>query len=127
MGSYSNYAKFHVGGDKYLPVIRDITLKMSIDGWAASHISGDDIRIFDRYFGGGYGTIRGFKRRDVSPVNYNENPVGGQTMLMGSLEIFKPLKNIAYVSVFTDFGNTWWDSWDADLGELNMSAGVSLQ
>lgn len=127
LGSYSNYARFHAGVDKYFPVVSDLTLKLGLDGWAATHISGDDIRIFDRYFGGGYGTIRGFKRRDVSPRNYNDNPVGGQTMLMGTAEIFKPVKNFMYVSVFTDIGNTWWDSFDVDPGELNMSVGVGIQ
>ncbi len=127
LGSYSNYARFHAGGDKYLPVVQDFTLKIGLDAWAATHISGDDIRIFDRYFGGGYGTIRGFKRRDVSPVNYNENPVGGLTMLMGTVELFKPVKDFMYVSVFSDIGNTWWDSFDADLSELNMSVGVGIQ
>ena len=127
LGSYSNYARFHLGGDKYLPVVQDFTLKIGLDGWAASHISGDDIRIFDRYFGGGYGTIRGFKRRDVSPVNYNENPIGGLTMLMGTVELLKPIKDFMYVSMFSDIGNTWWDSFDADLGDLNMSVGIGIQ
>ncbi|NLF94416.1 MAG: outer membrane protein assembly factor BamA [Oligosphaeraceae bacterium] len=127
LGSYSNYFKFHAGGTKYVPVVQDFVLKMSLDGWAASHLSGDDIRIFDRYFGGGYGTIRGFKRRDVSPVNYNENPIGGLTMLMSSVELIKPIKDFMFVSIFTDIGNTWWDSFDADLGELNMSVGIGVQ
>ncbi|NLZ62747.1 MAG: outer membrane protein assembly factor BamA [Lentisphaerae bacterium] len=127
LGSYSNYFRFHAGGIKYVPVVQDFVLKMSLDGWAASHLSGDDIKIFDRYFGGGYGTIRGFKRRDVSPVNYNENPIGGLTMLMASVELIKPVKDFMFVSLFTDIGNTWWDSFDADLGELNMSIGVGVQ
>ncbi len=127
LGSYSNYFRFHAGGTKYLPVTQDFVLKMSLDGWAASHLSGDKIKIFDRYFGGGYGTIRGFKRRDVSPVNYNENPIGGLTMLAGSLELIKPIKDFMFVSIFADIGNTWWDSFDADLGDLNMSVGVGIQ
>lgn len=127
LGSYSNYFRFHAGGIKYVPVVQDFVLKMSLDGWAASHLSGDDIKIFDRYFGGGYGTIRGFKRRDVSPVNYNENPIGGLTMLMASVELIKPIKDFMFVSLFTDIGNTWWDSFDADLGDLNMSVGVGVQ
>ena len=127
LGSYSNYARFHAAGDKYFALPQGLTMKLGLAGWAASHISGDDIRIFDRYFGGGYGTIRGLKRHDISPVNYNENPIGGLTMLMGTAEIFKPVKDFMYVSVFTDIGNTWWDSFDVDPGELNMSVGIGIQ
>lgn len=127
LGSYSNYGKFHLGGVKYLPVVQDFVLKMSLDGWFAEHFSGDDIRIFDRYFGGGYGTLRGFKRRDVGPVNLNDNPVGGLSMMASTFELVKPIKDFVYISVFTDIGNVWWNSFDIDPSDLNASIGIGLQ
>lgn len=127
LGSYSNYGKLHLGGVKYVPVVQDFVLKMSLDGWFAEHFSGEDIRIFDRYFAGGYGTLRGFKRRDVSPVNLNDNPVGGLSMLASTFELVKPVKDFVYISVFTDIGNVWWDTFDVDPGDLNASLGIGLQ
>ena len=127
LGSYADYMKFHLGAETYLPVYEDIFLRLSADGYTVEHFSGSDVRIFDRYFAGGYGTIRGFKRHDVSPVNRNENSIGGKTMLVGTTEIIKPIKNFMFFKLFCDVGNVWWDSFDADLGDLNMSIGAGIQ
>ena len=85
------------------------------------------MKVFDRYFAGGFGTIRGFKRRYVSPVNVNENSIGGSTMLVGTAELIKPIKNFMFFKVFCDVGNVWWDSFDADFGDLNASIGLGIQ
>ncbi len=127
LGSYADYMKFHLGAEGFLPVYEDIFLRLAANGYSAEHFSGDDIKIFDRYFAGGFGTIRGFKRHDVSPVNRNENSIGGQTMLVGTAELIKPVKDFMFVKVFCDAGNVWWDSFDADLGEINSSIGVGIQ
>ncbi len=127
LGSYADYLKFHAGVESYHPFYKDVFLRLSADAHTAQHLSGDDIKIFDRYFAGGYGTLRGFKRHDVSPVNRNENSIGGQTMLVGTAELIKPVKNFMFLKLFCDVGNVWWDSFDADLGDLNASLGIGVQ
>ncbi|MBR6470696.1 MAG: outer membrane protein assembly factor BamA [Victivallales bacterium] len=127
LGSYADYIKLHAGAQLYLPVYEDIFLRLSADADTVEHISGDPVRVFDRYFAGGFGTIRGFKRHYVSPVNGNENSIGGSTLLVGTAEFIKPIKNFMFFKVFCDVGNVWWDSFDADLGDLNASIGVGIQ
>ncbi len=127
LGSYADYFKFHAGAETYMPVYDDVFMRLSLNGYTVDHMSGDPVRIHDRYFAGGYGTIRGFKRHDVSPVNRNENSIGGNTMVVGTLEFIKPIKNFMFLKVFTDVGNVWWDSWDANLSELNASIGIGVQ
>ncbi|MBQ4481546.1 MAG: outer membrane protein assembly factor BamA [Victivallales bacterium] len=127
LGSYADYLKFHAGAQVFLPVYEDIILRLSADADTVEHLSGDDVRVFDRYFAGGFGTIRGFKRHYVSPVNGNENSIGGSTMLVGTAEFIKPIKNFMFFKVFCDVGNVWWDSFDADLSDLNASIGVGIQ
>ena len=127
LGSYADYVKLHAGAELYLPVFEDIFLRLAANAETVEHISGDDVKVFDRYFAGGFGTIRGFKRRYVSPVNVNENPIGGSTMLVGTVEFIKPIKNFMFFKVFCDVGNVWWDSFDADFGDLNASIGVGIQ
>lgn len=127
LGSYADYIKFHAGAELYLPVFEDIFLRLAANADTVEHISGDDVKVFDRYFAGGFGTIRGFKRHYVSPVNVNENSIGGSTMLVGTAEFIKPIKNFMFFKVFCDVGNVWWDSFDADFGDLNASIGVGIQ
>ncbi len=124
LGSYESYARFNLSGTKYIPVVRDFILKLGAD---YSTLSNDDAAIFDRYFGGGIGTVRGFKRRDISPIDRHEDPLGGRSMLTGTMEILKPVKDFMYVSAFVDAGNAWWDTTEFDLGELNVSVGFGVQ
>lgn len=127
LGSYADYLKLHGGFETYHPVYEDFFVRFSLDGYSNQHIGGDDIKIFDRYFGGGYGTIRGFKRHDVSPVNRNENSIGGNTMVVSSIELIKPVKDMLFFKIFCDIGNVWWDEFDADFGDLNASIGLGIQ
>lgn len=123
-GSYESYGRFSLGGAMYRPLVRDLVLKLSAE---YSSTTSDDPAIFDRYFAGGVGSLRGFKRRDVSPIDQYENPMGGNSMLLGSVEILMPVKNFMFFSVFTDIGNVWWDEFDTDISKLNMSVGLGIQ
>lgn len=54
-------------------------------GW-----SGDDTPIFERFYAGGFNSIRGFQFRGVSPVDLGVE-VGGNFILLGGLEYQFPL------------------------------------
>ena len=127
LGSYSNYYRLTVDGTKYVPVFKDSVLKLSGRVGLADELSGDDIGVFDRFFAGGAGTLRGFDRREVGPIDdkERESPYGGRTMVLGSVELIKPLASWVRVSVFSDFGNVWEDSYEFDSG-VNLSVGVGL-
>jgi outer membrane protein assembly factor BamA len=127
LGSYSNYGRFNIEGTKFMPVFRDYILKLGGEVAVASHFSGDPIAIFDRYFAGGAYTIRGFERREVSPVDVNEDPVGGKSMFLANIELIKPIRDFMLVSVFCDTGNVWAGGSDIDPTEVNASIGIGLQ
>ncbi|MCQ2396804.1 MAG: outer membrane protein assembly factor BamA [Lentisphaeria bacterium] len=128
LGSYADYFKLHLGAEAYLPVYQDVFLRLAADGYTNVHVSGKDVKLFDRYFAGGIGTIRGFKRHDVSPVNRNENSIGGQTMFIGTAELIKPVQDFMFLKLFCDVGNVWWDdNCDYDFGDLNASIGLGIQ
>ena len=124
LGSYESYNRFDLNATKYIPVFRDFILKLDASYATAT---GDDVAIFDRYFAGGIGTVRGFKRRDVAPVDCYEDPIGGNSMLTATIELIKPVKNFCYLSTFVDAGNVWWDDFEAKLDDLNYSVGVGVQ
>ena len=124
LGSYETYNKFDLSATKYIPVFRDFILKLDANYGTAT---GDDVAIFDRYFAGGIGTVRGFKRRKVAPVDCYEDPLGGNSLLTASIELIKPVKNFAFLSTFVDAGNVWWDDFEMKLDDLNYSVGVGIQ
>ena len=124
LGSYETYGKLDLAATKYIPIFRDFILKLDANYGSAT---GDDAAIFDRYFAGGIGTVRGFKRRKVAPVDCYEDPLGGNSIVTGTVELIKPVMNFMYVSTFLDAGNVWWDELEMKLDDLNYSVGVGVQ
>lgn len=112
----------------FYPMIFDHTL--NIQGWARSvnfYGDSDHVPIFDRLFLGGSRTIRGFDYREVSPVDENGDPIGGQTMLFASFEYTIPLSEMFRYAMFYDWGVVNSDSFDPDIADANSSYGVGLR
>ena len=124
LGSYESYGKIELSAAHYLPVFRDYILKTAINFGSNSD---ERAAIFDRYFAGGIGTMRGFKRRDVAPVDAFEDPLGGNTILTGTVELLKPVKDFMYLCTFVDAGNVWWESYDFEAEDINVSVGLGVQ
>jgi outer membrane protein insertion porin family len=82
---------------------------LSLSGTAA--ITGDNTPAYDRYFAGGFSTIRGFAFRDASPLAYGMNTpdgavVGGDFELLASAEYMFPITadDMLRAVVFCDTG-----------------------
>jgi outer membrane protein assembly complex protein YaeT len=59
--------------------------------FAIGHIFGD-APVFERFFGGGIGSVRGFEYRGISPRSAGtDEPIGGETMLFAGAEYSFPL------------------------------------
>jgi len=57
----------------------------------AGYITGDSV-FFERFYGGGLGSVRGFKFRGISPrAGLDDDPVGGDFALTGTGELIFPL------------------------------------
>ncbi len=128
LGAYSNYYILNLDGTKYFPVFAESVLKVRGRIGIEDVVTGDDIGVFDRFFAGGVGTIRGFDRHEVGPVDDNKrtSPMGGNTLAVGSVELIRPFASWIQGSVFTDFGNVWSDAYRIGSG-INASVGVGVR
>jgi outer membrane protein assembly complex protein YaeT len=88
---------------------------------------GQSVPFFKRYFLGGSTSLRGWGRFEVSPLTESGFPVGGFTLLEGSSELRLPVTRAMSVVAFVDAGNVWGSPWDADFGDLRVSAGPGLR
>ncbi|MHC5020359.1 MAG: outer membrane protein assembly factor BamA [Planctomycetota bacterium] len=96
IGSHWSFAAVHIEPKVHWTLFGEesewrhiITFRTSFD--YAEPLDGQSrVPFFERYFAGGWGTIRGFDRRDVGPRE-NNRPVGGEFLLAGSLEYTFPL------------------------------------
>lgn len=87
--------------------------------------AGENTPVYERFFGGGYTSIRGFQFRGVSPVT-NGFVTGGQFQFMNSIEYQIPVRandNLYFVA-FVDSGTV---ESKFGINDYRVSAGVGLR
>jgi outer membrane protein insertion porin family len=93
--------------------------------------SGDRVPVFERFYAGGVDSFRGFALRGVSPVEpVKQEQVGGESMLVGSLEYSLPLmKDGLRLVGFVDAGYVKENAQDllSGLDVLRVSTGVGVR
>lgn len=127
LGSYSDVLRLNSQVRKYLSVSRNSVLRLNAEVGVAQKLAGDDPAIFDRYFAGGAGSLRGFDFREVGPVDAGESPVGGKSRFVGNVEWAYEIAGVLFVYPFFDIGNVWEDAYDFNPGDVNASVGMGLQ
>jgi len=85
------------------------------------------VPIYERFFGGGIGTIRGYKERTLGPKDpATGDPEGGKLIFAQNFEVLYPIfEQILKGVVFFDIGNVW-DKW-SDLSKLKKGAGLGVR
>ena len=86
-----------------------------------------DVPIFKRFFAGGSTSMRGFPFQKLGPLDDNNDPLGGNTLLVGSFEVRYPLYGDFGGVTFFDYGNVYSREWDYNLGDLKYAPGVGLR
>ncbi len=126
LGDY-NFPIFNIEGSRYF------TLHKRADGSGAQVLAarsqlswaGSDAPVFERFFAGGFRSLRGFHFRGVGPVQ-NGFEVGGTFMLLNSLEYQVPLKasdNLLAVA-FLDSGTV---ESNFEIKNYRVTAGLGLR
>jgi outer membrane protein insertion porin family len=85
------------------------------------------VPVEERFYSGGSTSVRGWSRFELGPKDASGVPIGGNSLLEGSLELRFPIWNILSGVAFFDFGNVWMPSLTYKLDELRFAAGVGLR
>ncbi|MCC6420188.1 MAG: outer membrane protein assembly factor BamA [Gemmataceae bacterium] len=87
--------------------------------------AGDDAPVFERFYAGGFRSLRGFQFRGVGP-NINGFMVGGNFMFLNSVEYQVPIKanDQLYLVAFVDSGTV---EQDVELTNYRVSAGFGVR
>ncbi len=83
---------------------------------------------FANYYGGGFGSVRGFAFNSLGPKNSIGEPLGGQLLTTGSAELIFPFFDdmpSVRTSLFMDVGNVY-QSGSFSASELRVSGGLNL-
>ena len=110
-----DFFRLQSGASYYAPHLGRLVFEARLrTGLVEAYGDSDEVPIFERFFGGGSGTIRGFRERRVGPSDPTSNdPIGGEAMLVGTLEEVMTIINdergrpILKGSLFMDVGDVW--------------------
>ncbi len=140
-GSDLEYYKASYKHQMYFPVAKDFTFKLQGEAaYGNGYGNTKGLPFFENYFGGGTGSVRGFKNNTLGPRDYGSYidpttlltttmgyPIGGSTKVIGSAELFFPVpfmpdtKSVR-LGTFFDAGSI---SKRFNLNDMKYSAGVS--
>jgi outer membrane protein insertion porin family len=131
MGGDASFRKTSVDGHFYLPLFRTGGHQHLIHAyaradWANPFNNDDRIPIFERFFGGGVGTVRGYEYRTLSP-RYGDEPIGGGFRTVQNIEYIFPIyQDVLRGVVFFDAGSVWAEEGDFEWHDQARSVGVGL-
>jgi outer membrane protein insertion porin family len=128
LGGDYGFDKFTGSFDWFTTVYEDLLDRKTILSLRTDvgYINGSDAPFFERFYGGGIGSIRGFRYRGVSPRSgVDEDPIGGNFIWTGTAEVSFPLvENVLRGVLFTDIGTV---EKDVQIGTLRMAVGAGVR
>ena len=99
------------------------------ESWADFYVMEDrDVPVNERYFAGGDGSVRGFERNSLSPLDEDKNPKGGRALAEVRAEVrFHVWRRLRAV-VFADAGQSFddFDALKSSLLEVGVGGGLRL-
>jgi outer membrane protein insertion porin family len=88
----------------------------------------ESIPIYERYFAGGAYTIRGYNERKIGPIDAgSDEPLGGESMIVGNIEYTYPVFDFMKAAVFYDTGNVWAKASKIGSGGFKSSYGLGVR
>jgi outer membrane protein assembly complex protein YaeT len=84
------------------------------------------IPIQRRFFSGGYDSVRGYRLFYLGPRAPDGDPIGGDAVIEGNLQVRVPIYKKFQAIAFSDFGNVFFKASNIDLGQLKYTAGFGF-
>jgi outer membrane protein insertion porin family len=127
LGGDYDFQKFEVSWEAYYTLHEDLTERRTVLGLHANagYITGDSV-FFERFYGGGLGSVRGFAFRGISPrAGTDEDPVGGDFAITGTAEVsFPVIGDTLRGVVFSDAGTV---ERSFEVGTIRSSVGAGFR
>lgn len=113
---------------RYWPVLgrRVLAARLRV-GVADAYGSSRDVPLFRRFYAGGINSTRGYDRWMLGPLSELDDPVGGRTLLEGSVELRTPIWGNFGGVAFFDVGEVRRQAFTLSASDLQFGAGVGVR
>ncbi len=123
----NDYVSFFTQNSYYQNLPKSFLMAASMRVGMAHPYGGDqDLPISERFFAGGGSSLRGFDTDYAGPLE-NSKPVGGNALIVGSMEIRTPLLRFLRFAGFYDTGNVFRSIRSIDLPDFSHTLGIGLR
>ncbi len=111
----------------FLPLVGPFTLMNFVRVEGIKVFGGDDLTRDRKLFLGGDYSIRGFDEDAVGPLDGDSTPLGGQFLLMNTVELHTKLLSSLKLALFFDNGSLTDNLSDLGKGSFRQSGGAGLR
>ncbi len=126
--STESFFKLLLEARHYYPLREQIILASRITvGGIKLYAGSESVPSNVRFFAGGPGSIRGYAPNRVGPLDITGRPIGGDSLLAGSVELRFPIRGDLGGVVFVDAGNVYSGSPAYDLSDLRVGMGPGIR
>ena len=129
LGGTKDFYRFTSRASYYVPLKFDSVVELRVRaGMVEAYGDSGSVPIFERFYAGGSRTIRGYNERKVGPIDaVTDDPIGGESMLVGNIEYLFPLVDFLKMAAFYDIGNVWPRVKDFASGGFKSGVGMGLR
>lgn len=129
LGGDEDYYNLQASYTQYWSLFKRHVIELKLRLGTADAFGGSDsVPVFDRFYAGGLGTVRGYNYRRVGPIEGGD-AVGGQTLAIANLEYTFPLPYLEVLkgAAFVDVGQVNADSYKVGFGDFAISVGPGMK
>jgi outer membrane protein insertion porin family/translocation and assembly module TamA len=126
-GGDFNFAKFQGEAKGYHLIAPWTVLAARLKlGFADPFDGSEEVPLFERFYAGGLNSVRGYGRNRLGPLSASDDPVGGRSLIEGSIELRRQLTEKLGGALFLDFGQVSLHTFDVSIDDLKFSMGFGV-
>ena len=125
MGGESDFSKLTAKVANFFPLSKKLVFAIGVTGGYAWTYRDEEVPIQERFYTGGLNSVRGYKEDSLGPKDEDGVPLGGEELLVGSVELRRDLYRRLKGVLFYDIGSVW--STKDEQTEMNYRTETSMR
>jgi outer membrane protein assembly complex protein YaeT len=123
-----SFVKLVLEARHYQRLWREIILATRLElGSVQPYGASENVPFNVRFFAGGPGSVRGFSLNRLGPLDAENEPVGGNSLIEGSAELRFPIVGKFSGALFVDVGNVFREAFTYRLDALRYTVGPGVR